>query len=127
MNVVYFYFLNILMLTVANDCECEVEPWTEWSGCSSTCGYSERTRKRVCSSCNGWTLCATCNDEDAKKWNAFKTQYKNCDTDPCRKLFYLSCLCICLFLQPLCQTGMSGQLVVKAVGNLVSRKDRGNV
>jgi len=90
MNVVYFFISHFFMITVANDCECEVEPWSNWGPCSSTCGTSSKKRERICSSCNGWTLCMTCNDEDAKKWNARKTEYFTCHNDPCRKFLNTS-------------------------------------
>ena len=41
--------------------------------------------------------------------------------------FVVISLKISLFFQRLCQTGVIGRLVVKAVVNLVSRKDRGIV
>ena len=88
MNIILFSFLNLLTFTVASNCECEEKAWTDWSDqCSATCGDSYKTRTRICSSCNGYTLCITCNQEDAKKPNALRTEYKRCSKDPCRKSF----------------------------------------
>lgn len=121
MNFVYFFISHLFMLTVANDCECEAEPWTSWSECPSTCGHSQRKRTRICSTCVGWTACLTCNEEDAKKDNALRAEYLNCYKDPCRKFLIISMLLTLInltvlkFFKLLGQLGQICQLVVEPV------------
>ena len=81
MNVVYFYFVNFLTLTVANDCECEVKPWGDWSSCSATCGSARKTRERICSTKDGWTLGLTCNSAD----KLTKYDHQICSLENCRE------------------------------------------
>ena len=45
-------------------CECEVEPWSDWSACST---MGTKQRSRVCSTKNGWTLGLSCNDADNQR------------------------------------------------------------
>ena len=70
----YFEFMRIVILlfrllnfVVANDCECEVQPWNDWSGTHSTCGSAIETRRRVCSTPNGFTLGLTCHEADQRQ------------------------------------------------------------
>ena len=58
-------------------CECQVEPWSDWSACSDTGG---RERNRVCSTKWGITLGLACNPAD-------NTPVKG--TEFCRKSFGL--------------------------------------
>ena len=89
MNIVYFYFIcfvNFLTFTVANDCECVVEPWGDWSDCSVTCGSGTKKRKRICSTKDGWTLGLTCNSADAST----KYDLQTCSLENCRELLFSS-------------------------------------
>ena len=80
MNFVYLCFLNSLTLTVANDCECEVEPWGDWGPCSATC-EGVRSKTRICSTNNGWTLGLSCHTKDETP----KFQYQTCNPRACRE------------------------------------------
>ena len=71
-------------IVVANDCECEVEPWSNWYRLDATCGSAMERRERVCSTCDGWTFCMKCIDED----NRIKYEYKPVDLPSCRKYFF---------------------------------------
>ena len=82
MNIVYFYFFNIVTLTAANDCECEVESWGEWGSCSATCA-GRKVRTRICSTKMGLTLGLTCHEKD----ETIKYEFVSCNTKPCRELF----------------------------------------
>ena len=70
-----FYFV------VANDCECEVEPWSQWSVAYATCGSTHKTRQRVCSTVNGWALGLSCHTQD----ETTKTEYEAVVLPACRK------------------------------------------
>ena len=67
MRIVILLFRQLNFVVANYDCElCEVQPWNDWSGTDSTCGSAIQTRRRVCSSPDGWTLGLTCNDKDRK-------------------------------------------------------------
>ena len=87
-GVLHFEFMRILILlfrqfyfVVANDCECEVEPWSGWSAPDATCGPAKRTRQRVCSTIDGWTLGFSCYNKD--HWT--RDEYKSIVLPACRK------------------------------------------
>ena len=70
-GVLHFEFMRIVLLlfwqfnfVVVDGCECEVEPWNDWSGTDSTCGSAMERRQRVCSRTDGWTLGLTCHAKD---------------------------------------------------------------
>ena len=81
MRIVILLFRQ-LNFVVVNACECEVEPWNEWSVTDATCGPAMERRERVCSSCYSWNLCMTCNDEDNRR----KYESRSVVLAPCRKL-----------------------------------------
>ena len=88
-GVLYFQFMRIVILlfrqfnfVVANDCECEVEGWSYWSGADATCGTAIETRQRVCSTPNAWTLGLTCNAEH--ETHNTKYQARNAVLPACR-------------------------------------------
>ena len=88
-GVLHFEFMKILILlfrqfyfVAANDCECEVEPWSQWSGTwSATCGTAYKTRQRVCSTTDGWTLGLSCHSKDHRT----RDEYKSVVLPACRK------------------------------------------
>ena len=75
-----FYFV------VANDCECEVEPWSNWYGQDVTCGSTQKMRQRVCSTPDGWTLGLTCTSKDENT----KSEYKSVELPDCRKSSFIN-------------------------------------
>ena len=85
----YFEFMRIVILlfqqfyvAVADNCECEVEPWNEWSVADATCGPAMQRRQRVCSSVDGWTLGLTCHVDD----HIIKYDSRDVVLPACRKL-----------------------------------------
>ena len=88
-GVLYFQFMRIVILlfrqfnfVVANDCECEVEGWSNWSDPDATCGTALKTRRRVCSSFNGLTLGLTCRE----KGHYTRQEFESVVLTDCRKL-----------------------------------------
>lgn len=89
-DVLHFKFMRIVILlfrqfnfVVTNDCECEVQPWNDWSGPDSTCGSAIEGRQRVCSTISGWKLGLGCNEE-----GYMRNEYRSKMLAPCRKLFF---------------------------------------
>ena len=87
----YFEFMRIVILlfqqfyvVLADFCECEVEPWNEWSA-DATCGpHARERRQRVCSTISGWKLGLGCVDDDETS----KEEFRSVMLPPCRKLFF---------------------------------------
>ena len=102
-GVLYFQFMRIVILffrqfsfVVANDCECEVEGWSNWSGPDATCGSAIETRQRVCKTPGGWALeLLKCNAEHVLLTT--KYQDRNAVLPACRKLSLNVKLCQVIF------------------------------
>ena len=84
----YFEFMRIVLLlfqqfyvVVADFCECEVEPWNEWSA-DATCGPAMERRQRVCSYFSGWSLGLSCNEKD----ESIRQDSRPVELSACRKL-----------------------------------------
>ena len=83
MNVLYFYFLNLVEIAIVYGCECEVEPWSNWEPTDEDCGKANDRRSRICSTNNGWTLGLACHEKDKHTRN----EYKDANLPPCSKYF----------------------------------------
>ena len=80
MRVVLSLFLQFYVVQ-ANSCECEVQPWGQWSSPDVSCSVTVR-RNRVCSTKNGWTLGLSCHPKDNT------TVFESKVLPPCRKLLF---------------------------------------
>ena len=81
MRIVILLFQHFYVV-VADNCECEVLPWNEWSVADATCGPAMVGRRRVCSTFDAWKLGLACIEADERQ----QEEYKPVELSACRKL-----------------------------------------